>query len=673
MDSHSFFGVILHDLKFVFNTKIDTFTTDGVTIYFNPYYLNDLSEYELDICILHTLIHIALKHHLRYPNKNKDQLLHRACDIVVNSNLMSSLNCNKEIMVQGRSLPHLTPSGKEGYTTTVEEAYAELAKNAQKADKKASSDDGGGDDEDIVIDSFKATNVPIEKNKVFRVNADASTKMYLRDIIYEAYVPDEMELAWYIDKEKPSFDIDKYAYDNILAYPNHIDVNYKIKFFKKMVGEVMPTPVYSKHNDLFGTVIDKEGENNSQTLSFKMNREALAFFLSKKDNKDKPYQKELQRYLALPDKIRKHFDDLNKKLKFKKGRLEDIFKIRDYVATTFEYDIKYPKTPKGMDPLLYFAEISKKGKCVHFASYLALMLRYFEIPTRLVGGYLFKTKENQNVDVYLENAHAWVEVYVSHLGWAIIDPTPVILTLSKSTSSQFSELDSHKMWEISAKNDEDRQAREDDLNRKLLEGYELSKQMSSGNIPASIETIIHEFKETKIDWRVLINDFIQDEISDYCFTPPDTRFSYSEFLLPSFSERDEKVKKILFMVDVSGSMSDEQINECFNEINGALLQFNGKIEGHVGFFDVTVKSVMPFDQNTNILNIRPYGRGGTSFQCVFDYIQENMIDDLPSKIVILSDGEADYPNEKAALGIPVLWIINNERKTPPWGQVIRLE
>ena len=134
MDSHSFFGVILHDLKFVFNTFIDTFTTDGMTIYFNPYYLKDLSEYELDICILHILIHISLKHHLRYPTQNKDKLLHRACDIVVNSNLMSSLGTrNREIYVQGKALPHLTPSGKEGYNFTVEEVYQELKKGAQKA------------------------------------------------------------------------------------------------------------------------------------------------------------------------------------------------------------------------------------------------------------------------------------------------------------------------------------------------------------------------------------------------------------------------------------------------------------------------------------------------------------------------------------------------------------
>ena len=171
----------------------------------------------------------------------------------------------------------------------------------------------------------------------------------------------------------------------------------------------------------------------------------------------------------------------------------------------------------------------------------------------------------------------------------------------------------------------------------------------------------------------MINDFVQDEVTDYCFAPPDTRFSYSDFLLPSFSDREQVVKKILFMVDVSGSMTDKQICECFNEINGAILQFNGKIEGHVGFFDATVKSVVPFDQNTNILDIKPYGRGGTNFKAVFKYVEENMIDDLPTKIVILTDGEAEYPSEKETLGIPVLWIINNKKNTPPFGQVVRLD
>ena len=126
------------------------------------------------------------------------------------------------------------------------------------------------------------------------------------------------------------------------------------------------------------------------------------------------------------------------------------------------------------------------------------------------------------------------------------------------------------------------------------------------------------------------------------------------------------------MVDVSGSMNDEQISECFNEINGAVMQFNGKIEGYIGFFDATVKEIIPFDKDTNILEIKPYGRGGTNFFAVFDKIQEEMKDDLPSKIIILSDGYAPYPEEDEVPDIPVLWIINNEEVNPPWGKVVRL-
>ena len=49
-----------------------------------------------------------------------------------------------------------------------------------------------------------------------------------------------------------------------------------------------------------------------------------------------------------------------------------------------------------------------------------------------------------------------------------------------------------------------------------------------------------------------------------------------------------------------------------------------------------------------------------------------MMDDLPSMIVILTDGEASYPTEDKALNIPVLWLINNDNSTPPWGKVGRI-
>lgn len=672
MSSHPFFGVVLHDLKFVFSTYTDTFFTDGETISFNPYYLKDLSPYEVDVCILHVLIHISLKHHLRYPNIADDQLMQRACDIVTNSNLMYSLNNHmKEIMVQGRVLPHKTPDGVEGYLLSVEDVYHSLLKNLNWNEKQARKN-GNSDCDYLKADSFNVTNVPIEKNKLFKVNADISKRLYLKQNIYLDYRPFDKEIAWTNDTRIPFFDANKYTYDNLLKYPKHSEYHIKIILLKKMIGKDMPVPMYTLDNSRFDSVIKKEEEIDYDCLYFKFDREALHYFANNKNESDQAYQNELKDYLSIPSNIKDHFDELNKKLKWKKSD-DLIFKIRDYVATTFDYDIKYPKAPSGVDPIIYFSEISKKGKCTHFATYMTLMLRYYDIPARVVGGYMSSTSSYEDVDVYLENMHAWVEVYVPNLGWVVIDPTPVLASFSIGNGKGNGNLDSHQEWKAKPNDKKDKNLKEDEINKKLHEAYKVSKDLKAGTIPKAIEAEILALMDTKIDWRVLLNDFVQDEVCDYAFTPPDNRLQGSPFLLPSFSERDEKIKKVLFMVDVSGSMSDKQISECFNEINGSITQFNGKIEGFIGFFDFDVKDIQPFDQDTDVLSIKPYGRGGTNFYAVFDKIKDDMKDDLPSKIIILSDGYAPFPEEDIALGIPVLWIINNEEVNPPWGKVVRLQ
>ena len=44
----------------------------------------------------------------------------------------------------------------------------------------------------------------------------------------------------------------------------------------------------------------------------------------------------------------------------------------------------------------------------------------------------------------------------------------------------------------------------------------------------------------------------------------------------------------------------------------------------------------------------------------------------PKAIVILTDGYAGFPAEEMAMGIPVMWVINNEKRYIPWGEVVRL-
>lgn len=80
----------------------------------------------------------------------------------------------------------------------------------------------------------------------------------------------------------------------------------------------------------------------------------------------------------------------------------------------------------------------------------------------------------------------------------------------------------------------------------------------------------------------------------------------------------------------------------------------------------------PFVDKDEFMAIRPKGGGGTRFDIIFKYVAEQMAEEPPVSIVILTDGYAPYPKERLALGIPVLWIIDNEVVTPPWGKVTRI-
>lgn len=206
--------------------------------------------------------------------------------------------------------------------------------------------------------------------------------------------------------------------------------------------------------------------------------------------------------------------------------------------------------------------------------------------------------------------------------------------------------------------------------QRIKDAYEAS--MGRGNLPAGLVREIEKLLEPKVDWRTILHDFIQEEIVDYSLVPPDKRFQDSPFLLPDFNDTEITVKNILFMIDTSASMSDEDVAQAYSEIKGAIDQHNGKLEGWLGFFDAEVIPPVPFTDEEEFKVIKPEGGGGTDFGVIFDYISEEMNPDEISSIIIMTDGYAPYPDESAAGGVPVLWLVNNEDIDPPWGKVARM-
>ena len=192
-----------------------------------------------------------------------------------------------------------------------------------------------------------------------------------------------------------------------------------------------------------------------------------------------------------------------------------------------------------------------------------------------------------------------------------------------------------------------------------------------GLLPLFAKRILEELTKPQTDWRTILNDFIQEEVVDYSFEPPDRRFDESPFFLPDFNGKEDRVEDILFMIDTSASMSDKMITAAYSEIKGAIDQFDGKLKGWLGFFDAAIIEPKPFENEEEFCIIRPAGGGGTDFQIIFEYVAKRM-EKPPASIIILTDGYAPFPQEKLAMGIPVLWLLNNEKVDPPWGKVARI-
>ena len=229
--------------------------------------------------------------------------------------------------------------------------------------------------------------------------------------------------------------------------------------------------------------------------------------------------------------------------------------------------------------------------------------------------------------------------------------------------------DSHEIWESVEEND----AKADQWKKLVTEG---GKRYSAQGTPLCVRDYILELeREAKIDWRTVLQEFIQlyHDRYDYSFIPSDRRYAGSDYVMPAFSEQDdERIDKLWLCVDTSGSISTNLLSEVMSEIYQALLLFD-HLTGKLSFFDTQVTEPIPFEGEEDLIDIPAIGGGGTSFEIIFQHLQKYFDEDMPSAIIVLTDGYCAYPKEEAAMDIPVLWIIYDNRNDPPWGKFVHID
>ena len=184
-----------------------------------------------------------------------------------------------------------------------------------------------------------------------------------------------------------------------------------------------------------------------------------------------------------------------------------------------------------------------------------------------------------------------------------------------------------------------------------------------GSVPGEIEgvIVIEEIVAAKFDWRGYIRRFTG--ISTKVFTKKirrkeNRRFSDNPGLKIKMKQH------MLLAIDTSGSVSNEELLEFMNEIHHI---YKAGVDITIIQCDTSIRSIEAY-RGKNDLKVQ--GRGGTEFDPVLDYYNENS--KKYTSLVYFTDGECDA-NVKPKGN--VLWVISerSSMNNDLPGKVIKLE
>lgn len=169
-----------------------------------------------------------------------------------------------------------------------------------------------------------------------------------------------------------------------------------------------------------------------------------------------------------------------------------------------------------------------------------------------------------------------------------------------------------------------------------------------GDIPGDLMEEIKLLEVGKIDWRKLLATTISSQNkSDFTWNRPNRRIP--DIYLPSMI--GYSIDSVVIVVDVSGSISSEQLNKFFAEVRNICKTFNTSVK--VITADAKVQDVFEF---TGQSVVKVKGRGGTDFTEALQVAEK-----LARIILVFTDG---YFATKYKPHAKVYWILTQKQYFP---------
>jgi predicted metal-dependent peptidase len=227
--------------------------------------------------------------------------------------------------------------------------------------------------------------------------------------------------------------------------------------------------------------------------------------------------------------------------------------------------------------------------------------------------------------------------------------------------------DEHGWEEAQELSTEEKESIAREVDQALRQGAILAGKLG-GNLPREIGDVL----ESKTDWREALREFVNSFCLDKdvsTWRKPNRRWVDHDVYLPSLI--GESVGRIVVGVDTSGSIGVRQIGEFLGEIKRIcetvcpegidLLYWDSRVCAHEKYEEGNYDALL---QTT-----KPAGGGGTSPQCVANYMNERKM--KAECVIMLTDGYVD--NWGDGWTAPVLWAITTKDVTALTGRTIHIK
>jgi predicted metal-dependent peptidase len=189
-----------------------------------------------------------------------------------------------------------------------------------------------------------------------------------------------------------------------------------------------------------------------------------------------------------------------------------------------------------------------------------------------------------------------------------------------------------------------------------------------GDLPRGLE----EMLAPKVRWEDEMREFVTAACTGHdlpSYRKPNRRYMGGKLILPTHIS--ETVGRIVIGVDASGSIWGSVLTAFLSEVN-ELCRIVKPEAVDLLYWDSSVAGHEVYDENSYagmLTSTKPRGGGGTSPQCVIDYIKEKAI--TPECIVMLTDGEVCGWGEPWPA--PTLWCITEKRIVSPVGRSVHID